>query len=281
MKNKLKIGLSVLLAVLTVAGSVGLLVWQNHSHLRLTEGKLQLHFIDVGQGDAALLILPTGERIMIDTGTEESGEAILAHLAKWNVKALDLVILSHNHDDHAGGLSVLAEALTIGGVLYAGEAPSKCALSMREVVAGDSFSIGEVHFFVLGPLTKEGTENRSMILRVEYGKRSFLFTGDAEAGEEELLLHTVPQLLDVDLLKVAHHGSATSSTEPFLSAVSPEIAVISASDDNSFGHPTIDTLDRLKSQNCAVYRTDQSGTVIFLCDGKHLSRYRARFLGVE
>jgi competence protein ComEC len=275
MKNKLKIGLSVLLAVLTVAGSVGLWVWQNHSHLRLTEGKLQLHFIDVGQGDAALLVLPTGERIMIDTGTEESGEAILSHLAKWDVAALDLVILSHNHDDHAGGLPLLAETMPIGGVLYAGEAPGDYDLEMREVKAGDSFTIGDADFAVLGPLAAEESENRSMILRIDYGELSFLFTGDAEAEEEELLLEQMAGLLDVDLLKVAHHGSAYSSTDAFLQAVSPEIAVISASADNNFGHPAPTTVEKLKSLGAMVYRIDRQGSLVILSDGKTLTRYRS------
>ena len=275
MKNKLKIGLSVLLALLAVAGSVGLWAWQNHSHLRLTEGKLQLHFIDVGQGDAALLVLPTGERIMIDTGTEESGEAILAHLAKWDVKALDLVILSHNHDDHAGGLAVLSDAIAIGGVLYAGEAPKNCNLDLREVQAGDAFTIGDVHFAVLGPLTDEESENRSMILRVDYGERSFLFTGDAEEEEEVMLVEQMSDYLNVDLLKVAHHGSAYSSAELFLQAVSPDIAVISASADNNFGHPAPTTVEKLKSMGAMVYRTDRQGTLVFLCDGYTLTRYRS------
>ena len=274
MNKLLKTILPIALALLLIAGGAGLWVWQNQTHHRMTNGKLQLHFIDVGQGDAALLILPTGERIMIDTGTGESGEAILAHLAKWKVDAIDLVILSHSHEDHAGGLAVLADAMPIGGVLYAGEAPAACSLSMRELTPEDAFSIGDVHFAVLGPLTEEGSENRSMILRVDYGERSFLFTGDAEAAEEELLLERMPALIDVDLLKVAHHGSATSSTEAFLQAVSPKIAVISASADNGFGHPAPQTIDRLKSLGCTVYRTDESGTLIFLCDGNALTRYR-------
>lgn len=274
MKKLLKIILPIVLALLIFAGGAGLWAWQNARLAAMTDGKLRLHFIDVGQGDAALLILPTGERIMIDTGTEESGEAVLAHLAKWDVKALDLVILSHNHDDHAGGLALLADTIPIGGVLYAGEPPEECVLPMRELTAEEAFSVGDVHFAVLGPLSEAGTENRSMILRIDYGRRSFLFTGDAEAGEEELLLANAPAILDVDFLKVAHHGSATSSTEAFLSTVSPEIAVISASADNSFGHPSPQTVERLKESGCTVYRTDEMGTVIFLCDGEKLTRYR-------
>ncbi|MBQ8383291.1 MAG: MBL fold metallo-hydrolase [Clostridia bacterium] len=273
MKKILKTIVPIVLAALVLAGGAGIWAWQTAARRDAVEGKLQLHFIDVGQADAALLILPTGERIMIDTGTKESGEAILSHLAKWNVGALDLVILSHNHDDHAGGLAVLADAMPVGGVLYAGEAPADCGVPMRAVSAGHSFAIGEVYFSILGPLSEAGEENRSMILRIDYGVRSFLFTGDAEAGEEELLLATAPTLLNADLLKVGHHGSATSSTETFLAAVSPEVAVISASADNDYGHPSPQTVSRLRALDCMVYRTDQSGTLVFLCDGTILSRY--------
>ncbi len=273
MKKILKTIVPLVLVVLVLAGGAGVWAWQTAVRRDAVDGKLQLHFIDVGQGDAALLILPTGERILIDTGTAESGEAILSHLAKWNVGALDLVILSHNHDDHAGGLFAIAEAMPVGGVLYAGEAPEACGLPMRAISAGYGFSIGEVRFSILEPLSEEGVENRSMILRIDYGVRSFLFTGDAEAGEEELLLAANPALLKVDLLKVAHHGSATSSTEAFLAAVAPEIAVISVSDDNSFGHPAWQTVQRLESSDCVIYRTDRSGTLVFLCDGTSLSRY--------
>ncbi len=274
MKKLLKTILPIALAVLLLAGGAGLWAWKTAQMTALLEGKLQIHFIDVGQGDAALLVLPTGERIMIDTGTAESGEAILAHLKQWKVGALDLVILSHNHDDHAGGLPVLAEVMPIGGILYAGEPPADCGLETRELVAGETFSLGEVGFTVLGPQSAEDAENRSMILRVDYGKRSFLFTGDAEPEEEELLLQSVLALLDVDLLKVAHHGSKYSTTQGFVEAVSPEIAVVSASAENSFGHPAPSVMERLKEADCLVYRTDVSGTLIFLCDGKQITRYR-------
>lgn len=273
MKKHLKTILCAALAILLFAGGAGLWAWQRAERRADTDGKLRLHFIDVGQGDAALLILPTGERIMIDTGTRESGEAILSHLAKWDVNALDLVILSHTHDDHAGGLPMLAEAMPIGGVLYDGEPPADCDLSMRRVSAGYAFSIGEVEFSILGPLSEKDSENRSLILRIDYGVRSFLFTGDAEADEEQALLEKIPDLLNTDLLKVAHHGSASSSTEAFLAAVDPELAVISASADNSFGHPSPAVLDRLKAPDCMVYRTDRQGTLIFLCDGTNLTRY--------
>ena len=273
MKKILKTIVPLILATLVLAGGAGLWAWQRAERQRATDGKLQIHYIDVGQGDAALLILPTGERIMIDTGTYESGEAILSHLAKWEVAALDLVILSHSHSDHAGGLEVLAEAMPIGGVLYTDVPPEDCGLTVRPLSPGYCFSVGEVKFSVLGPLSDETSENRCLILRIDYGVRSFLFMGDAEADEEEALLATVPELLNADLLKVGHHGAASSTTEAFLFAVDPEVAVISASRDNSYGHPSPKVLDRLRAAGCMIYRTDRQGTLIFLCDGTNLTRY--------
>ncbi len=265
--------LILLATVLAVTVSIGLWHWQTDAHKALTDGRLQIHVLDVGQGDCTLLILPTGERILIDTGTEESGETILAHLAEWKVGALDLIILSHNHDDHAGGLRILADAIPIGGILYTGQAPQSYGLPTRTLSAGECFSVGDLNCTILGPLSPEEEDNRSMILRMEYGQMSFLFTGDTEAPEEALLLATNPALLDVDFLKVAHHGSDTSTTEAFLAAVTPKVAVISVSDRNSFGHPSPTVCERLKGYHCTVYRTDREGDVIFLTDGTQLIHY--------
>lgn len=272
-----KLILLTTLILCVFAGGAGFRAWMMSDRAAHTDGKLQIHTIDVGQGDATLLCLPTGERLLVDTGTAESAEKILAHLARWQITAIDLVILSHNHSDHAGGLPILANALPIGGVLYTGEPPTDCTLPLREVTAGDSFSLGEVTFSVLGPLTDDDINNLSMILRVDYRERSFLFTGDAEAEEEEQIVAAHGALLDVDFLKVAHHGSASSSTEAFLAAVTPQVAVISASEDNSFGHPSLQTLERLELLGCMIFRTDRSGTLVFLCDGYTLTRYTLRF----
>ena len=143
---------------------------------------------------------------------------------------------------------------------------------MQELFPGDAFAIGNLRFSVLGPLDEEDAENRSLILRADYGETSFLFTGDAEEKEEELLLNVCGTLLDVDLLKVAHHGSDTSTTDAFIDAVTPEIAVISASRDNSYGHPSPNVTERLTQRNCQIVSTYQEGTIVFLTDGKIITR---------
>lgn len=264
---------TILAILLFCAGIIGYL-YEKSEILRQTNRKLQIHFIDVGQGDATLLLLPTGERVMIDTGTPESGEKLLAHLSKWQVDYIDYVILSHAHSDHAGGLPLMEEQIGVGQILYSGIAPEGAVASMRELLAGDCFAVGDLRFSVLGPLSSVESDNRSMVLRVDYGATSFLFTGDAESDEEELLLNTCPQLLDADLLKVAHHGSKSSTTEAFLTAVSPDLAVIFASADNSYGHPSPEVQDRLAQIDCQVFSTHREGTMIFLSDGKELERYR-------
>lgn len=265
--------LIVVLVVTAFGIGSGIFLYEKADRSQRTDGKLQIHFIDVGQGDCALLILPTGERLLIDTGTRESAEMVLAHLNRWEIDAIDLVLLSHTHADHAGGLDVLEDAIPIGGILYCGEPPADTSLQLRAITPGDTFSIGEVVFSVLGPLTSADSDNRCMILRIDYGEQSFLFTGDAEEDEEERLVNTCPALLDVRFLKVAHHGSKSSSTEAFLNAVTPEIAVVSASEDNSYGHPAPTVITRLKQVGCRIYRTDREGTLIFLSDGKYLTRY--------
>ena len=266
--------IAIALAILLFSAGVVGYLYEKAEILKQIDGKLQIHFLDVGQGDATLLILPTGERIMIDTGTEESGEKILAHLAKWQVDYIDYVILSHAHSDHAGGLSLLEEQVGVGQILYAGLVPENTSAPMRELYAGDCFAIGDLQFSVLGPLTPAEQENRSLILRVDFAETSLLFTGDAEREEEELLLTTCPQLLDADLLKVAHHGSKNSTSQVFLEAVTPDFAVISASADNSYGHPSPEVEDRLAKMNCKTYSTHREGTVVFLSDGHALKRYK-------
>ena len=263
----------LLIVLLLVGGIVGYLREKSDIFQQLN-GKLQIHFLDVGQGDASLLILPTGERIMVDTGTRESGEKILAHLAKWKVDYIDYVILSHTHSDHAGGLELLEEQIGVGKILYSGIAPEKSHAPTQELHAGEYFDVGDLRFSILGPLTSTDSENRSLILRVDFEEMSILFTGDAESEEEELLLNTCPQLLDVDLLKVAHHGSKNSTSRAFLEAVTPDFAVISASFDNSYGHPAPETEERLAEMKCHVYSTHREGAVIFLSNGHKLVRYQ-------
>lgn len=265
------------LAVMIVGVCAGIRLYRTVAREEATDGKLTIHFIDVGQGDAALLTFPDGTSAMIDTGTAESADEVIAYLERWEIERLDYIFLSHPHSDHAGGLEALCEAFEVGELCYAGQAPilggEGNAPAMRALTAGSTADLGGVKLTVLAPLSvKENENDNSLILRLDYGERSMLFTGDAEEDEEKDLLGASPELLDADLLKVAHHGSANSTTEAFVQAVTPEVAVISASSDNSFGHPTPSVVERLRKADCIVYSTSTSGSLTFICDGKTIVR---------
>lgn len=268
----------MLILAIVLAGST-IWLYRGYSRTQATEGKLTVHFIDVGQGDAALLTFPDGTVAMIDTGTAESSSAVVAYLKRWDIKRIDLLFLSHMHSDHIGGAEALGRAFPVGTVCYAvsEEQPSfseNANISACEALSAEqTLTVGEAMVTVLGPLTlSENENNNSMILRVTYGDCAFLFTGDAEQNEENELLKTCPERLKADVLKVGHHGAATSSSAAFLKAVHPAVAVISASADNSFGHPAPSVLSRLKDAGCSTYTTATEGSITLICDGKTVVR---------
>lgn len=266
---------ALVIALIGLCG--GIRLYRTIDRQNATDGKLTVHFIDVGQGDAALITFPDGTTAMVDTSTAESADEVIAYLERWEIDRIDYIFLSHTHSDHAGGLDALCEAFDVGELCYVDQAPILDGKgnepTMRALTAGSTTEIGGVKLTVLGPISvNENENNNSMILRLDYGERSFLFAGDAEEEEESAVLGEMRELLDADLLKVAHHGSANSTTEAFVQAVTPEVAVISASSDNSFGHPMPSVVDRLKKANCMVYSTSTSGSLTFICDGKTIVR---------
>lgn len=278
--------------------------WQaSASQGRFTGATLRCVFLDVGQGDAALLRLPSGENILIDAGpapgeeenTESMGqtrlemdagkEVILPALKRFGVKRLDRVILSHKHLDHYGGLLSILKEVPVGEVVETRSSYStppyerllrliqKKRIRYRQVSAtsrGETF--GGAQFKFLGPRreyaeTLSDANNNSLVVKVTYGSVSILFAGDIEQ-EAETDLSALGERLKSTVLKVAHHGSQTSSTGPFLDMVNPEVAVISCGRQNPFRHPHRGTLDRLSKMRCRLYRTDFEGSLVFETDGK-------------
>lgn len=234
---------------------------------------LELHFIDVGQGDAAL-ILCDEHAMLIDGGTPKNSNRIYTYLQKHQVDHLDYIIATHPHDDHVGGLA--------GALNYAEADRAFCCVLQAEGRAfqsflkyldqqgtvltvptpGESYSLGSAEFTFLGPIRESANMNdNSLVVRLSYGSFHAMFTGDAEVSEESDLLSS-GAALECNLLKVGHHGSENASSEAFLSAVSPELAVISCGRNNEYGHPAKQTLERLKDIGCDVLRTDQSGDVV-------------------
>lgn len=275
--KKLRTLLLLALAIVAVAVCAGIRYYRTVERRNAVEGRLTVHIIDVGQGDASLLTFPDGRTAMIDTGTAQSAGDVIAYLERWEIERIDYIFLSHDHSDHAGGLEALCEAFEVGELCYTGEVPTVEGEgklpALRELTTGSAAEIGGVKLTVLAPLTDgEDGNNNSMVLRLDYGERSFLFMGDAEEEEESDLLEHCPELLDADLMKVGHHGSANSSSDAFVQAVSPKVAVISASEDNTFGHPTPSVVAKLRAAGALVYSTHEYGSVTLICDGKEIVR---------
>ncbi len=247
------------------------------------DSQVEVHFIDVGQGDS-ILIRCEGYDILIDAGENDQGSVVNAYLDKAGVEDLDLVIGTHPHSDHIGGMdTVLAEhdaaqiilptipdsqtptTRTYEDVLDAIDAQG---LSITEPTPGDVYSFGEGKLEILGPVTDsyDNLNDFSVVCRLDYGEISFLFTGDMESDAEADLMAS-GAYLDADILKVGHHGSSTSTSQSFLDAVSPEGCVIEVGEGNSYNHPHKEVMDRLEAEGCTIYRTDQNGSVIIGTDG--------------
>lgn len=241
----------------------------------------EIYFLDVGQGDASL-ILCDGHAMLIDGGLRGKSDYIYSFLKKHGIKYLDYIVCTHPHEDHAGGLSGALNYASVGTALCSVESyDSKTFSSFLKYLgkqgktltvpsAGDSFSLGSAVFTVLGPV--QGTDRMndySLVIKVKYGKCSFLFTGDAER-EEELSLIESGADLKCDLLKVAHHGSDSSTCYPFLREALPKISVISCGKDNAYGHPDEAVLSRLSDADSVILRTDLSGMIRIDCDGESI-----------
>jgi competence protein ComEC len=261
-------------------------------------GELELTVIDVGQGDSLLLCFPDSKIMLVDGGGILSfghsakprfdiGEDVVSpYLWTRSIRKIDVVALTHAHDDHAQGLPAIIENFH-PRELWTGATPSSEAWSnvrakaqseKTKIIAmqsGRSFDYGGARIEVLSPpaaYVPEDTpkNNDSLAMRITYGQRSFLLTGDMERPLE-LRLVASGEPIRADVLKVGHHGSNTSSTEPFLDAVAPVFAVISDGFENSFHHPHPQVLERLAVHHAGIYRTDRQGLVSIRTDGRKLS----------
>ena len=250
---------------------------------------LSVYAIDVGQGDAFLLVSPNGKTMLIDAGEAKTQKKVQAFLESKNISSLDIAVATHPHSDHIGAFPWLFDRFDVGKLLMPDVESSSGTYKnfMQSVKAhdidyyavwcGDTVEWDkDCTVTILGPV--EGIEYSaddmnewSIMMRVEYKGTSMIFTGDAEAhSEQAALLFNDKELFDADVLKVGHHGSAYSSTQGFLDAVSPEYAVISAGKDNKFGHPHAETLLKFEMMDTAVYRTDINGNITIILDGENV-----------
>lgn len=246
---------------------------------------LTVHFIDVGQADCALLECD-GEFMIIDGGNVEDGQMVVSYLNQMGVEKLDAVVCTHAHEDHVGGLpAVLAvyDAETVYSPVteYSSKVfgdfvtyTEKQGLSLTVPEPGDNFTLGSASVTVLGPTRDyDDPNNTSIILKVTYGESDFLFTGDMETSAEADMLDYWGDRMDwdVEVLKVGHHGSDTSTSYRFVYETSPTYGVISVGEGNSYGHPHEEPLSRLKDAGVVLLRTDELGHIIARADGEEIT----------
>ncbi|MGP3777949.1 MBL fold metallo-hydrolase [Halanaerobium saccharolyticum] len=252
--------------------------------LNTTAENLKIHFIDVGQGDSILIEEVGGQNILVDGGdrADKITAGIINYLRDQNVKKLDYLISTHPHADHIGGLVDIIDSFEVGTVLDSGKVHTSKTyenylikidqenINFETPSRGDKFKIGESELHFLHPeqnLEAYDLNNSSLVFLLEFRQQNFLFTGDIEAEVERKLLAENPEL-KVDIIKVPHHGSKTSSFAGWIKSIQPETAVIQVGE-NHYGHPAAEIIELYQSQGARVFRNDLNGNIVVTADGKN------------
>lgn len=254
------------------------------------DGELQIHHIDVGQADSTLLITPDGETILIDSGDwRQSGQGVIDYLENHDIERIDHLVATHAHADHIGGHDEIIEHYEtehdgVGAAYDSGvastsntydrylDAVETYEVDLFEVREGDELPIDDdaLEATVLNPEggTRSDLHASSVTIVFEFGEFQYVTTGDAESDVEDRLADDWNDQLDADAYQAGHHGSSTSSTEPFMDTVDPSIAVISSDYDSQYGHPNDDTLERFADLNIETYWTGVHGDIVLTTDGE-------------
>ena len=263
------------------------------STVETANGTVELHYINVGQSVSTLVVGPEGETMLVDTGHyNDDGEHVLAYLQQRDITRIDHLVTSHNDADHIGGNAAVieyfeTEADGIGSIYDPGIAASTQTyaeyldaveehdVTLYETREGDAIQFGDVDVDVLGPpepyLEGEARNENSIVLRLAYGDTTFLLSGDAEDDQEAYLVDAYGAELRSTVLKAGHHGSASSSGEPFIEAVQPRAVVVSSAYDSQYEHPNDEVLRRLSDRSIPAYWTATHGDVVLVSDGSGVS----------
>ncbi|WP_300696718.1 ComEC/Rec2 family competence protein [uncultured Clostridium sp.] len=250
------------------------------------KNKMIIHYIDVGQGDC-ILIQVNNKNLLIDSGPSTNRKYLLNYLKKINIKKFDYIIATHPHDDHIGNMDTIIKRYNVEKFYSPKVTTSSDTfdsllsalvdknLKINVLKKGSSqINLGKnVTLKVLSPskdFTSDNLNNYSPIIKINFLNNSFLFTGDAETSDENLVLFENNDL-KADVLKVGHHGSSTSTSLDFLNSVDPSVAIISVGKNNPYGHPSQKVLSLLDESNIKTLRTDISGNIIVISDGKNIS----------
>ena len=243
---------------------------------------LEVHFIDVGQGDS-ILIEAGSDSMLIDAGENNMGDLVVDYLEEQGIEKLSYLVCSHGHSDHAGGADDVIKNFDINKIIMPDvvhttrtfedvlDAIDEKGYKITPAVVGDEYSLGDAHFTILAPVgsSYEDLNNYSVVIRLEYGNTSFLFTGDAEELSERDMLGTGMDL-SADVLKASHHGSGYSCGDTFIDAVGANDVVISVGAGNEYGHPHPETVNKFMDRGMNVYRTDESGSILAISDGSEV-----------
>lgn len=242
---------------------------------------MHVHFIDVGQGDSIFIQTPTNKHILIDGGSLAAGEKVVHYLQEQNVQTIDLLIATHPHIDHIGGLIDVIDTFTIEQMIDSGQIhvtktfaqylgrilrdniPLTVAKSGDFITIDPFLTIEVLNSYHVG----ESINNSSIVLRITYDQLTFLLMSDIEKAKEEALLKKYA--LDAHIIKVAHHGSQTSSTEKFIKQVNPQVAILTYGKENRFGHPTSRVIDNYMAMNTLIYSTAVFGDIVIETNGKN------------
>lgn len=255
--------------------------------LNTTAKNLKLHFIDVGQGDSILIEIPEGQKILVDGGDRADSitNKIINYLKAQNIKKLDYIISTHPHADHIGGLAAIIDNFEVKNVLDSGKIHTSKTyenyltkidqknISFSTPREGDILKIGKGEINFLHPdskLDSYSLNNSSLVFVLKFNKQKFLFTGDIERKVELELLQENKNL-KIDLIKVPHHGSKSSSYPKWINQLQPKLAIIQVGAANNYGHPAPKVINHYQKLGAAVYRNDLNGNIVVTADGKNYS----------